>query len=134
MSHYHAALVQKSYARCSKSAGFYDDFYNGFLDRSDEIREHFAETSRAKQKVFAHNGVSTILLFAMGSAKSKEHLDVLVGKHGPQELNIRPDLYPNWVEALVTAVRKHDPEFSPELNQAWRLTVQKGLDKFTPSA
>ena len=134
MSQYHAILVQKSYTRCSKSEGFYDDFYNGFLESSEEIREHFAETSRAKQKVFAHSGVSTILLFAMGSPKSKERLDTLVGKHGPQEMNIRPDLYPNWTEALVAAVTKHDPEFTPELDQAWRITIQMGLDKFAPSA
>ena len=91
-------LVQKSYARCSKSEGFFDDFFDGFIDSSDEIREHFNGTSRAKQKVFAHNGVATILLFAMGSAKSKERLEALVGKHRSQELNVRPDLYPNWVE------------------------------------
>lgn len=134
MSQNHAVLVQKSYARCSKSEGFYDDFYDGFLESSDEIREHFADTSRAKQKVFAHNGVATILLFAMGSAKSVQRLEALVDKHGPQSMNIRPDLYPNWADALVSAVTKHDPEFSPELDQAWRVTVQKGLDKFAPSA
>ena len=134
MSHHYAVLVQKSYARCSKSEGFLDDFFDGFLDSSEEIREHFVGTSRAKQKVFAHSGVATILLFAMGSAKSKERLEALVGQHRSRELDVRPDLYPNWVESLVSAVSKHDPEFSPELDQAWRVTVQMGVDKFVPSA
>lgn len=54
MSRQYAMLVQKSYARCSRSEGFFDDFYDGFIESSDEIREHFAGISRAKQKVFAH--------------------------------------------------------------------------------
>lgn len=133
MSRQYAMLVQKSYARCSRSKGFFDDFYHGLIASSDEIREHFADISRVKQKMFALNGVSTILLFAMGSAKSEERLDTLVGKHRSEAMNIRPDLYPNWADALLFAVSKHDPEFGPELDQAWRATVQVGLDKFVPS-
>lgn len=128
-----ALLVQKSYARCSRSDGFFDDFYDQFLESSDEIQEHFAGVSRAKQKVFAHSGVSTILLYAMGSPKSAERLDALLLKHGPENLNVRPDLYPFWVESLVSAVSRHDPEFNSELDQAWRQTVKSGIEKFLTS-
>lgn len=134
MNQTHAFLVQKSYGRCSKSDGSYNDFYDEFLGSSNEIREHFANTSRAKQKVFIHNGLSTILLFAMGSAKSEEQLEALVAKYGAQGLNIAPDLYPLWVEALLSTASKHDSEFSPELAQAWTDAVQMGIDKFVPGA
>lgn len=85
------------------------------------------------QIVFAQNGISTILLYAMGNSKSAERLDTLLLKHGPKNLNVRPDLYPFWVESLVSAVSQHDPEFNSELDQAWRQTVKSGIEKFLTS-
>lgn len=61
-------------------------FYDDSLECSAEIREHFADVSRAEQKVFAHNGVPTIPLYAMGSAKSQQRIDLLDQRHGPKEL------------------------------------------------
>lgn len=113
MSSYHVSVVQQSFNRCTNSDGFYDDFYEEFLQSSEEIQKLFADTSRATQLVFAQNGLSTILLYAMGNATSEDLLEDLIGKHGPQGLDVPPELYSNWVEALVSAVKIHDPEFSP---------------------
>lgn len=132
MTSLHALLVQKSYARCSKSKDFFDDFYDDFLSGTDEIKSLFAKTSRAKKKVFIHNGLSTMLLYSMGSASSKSRLTKLAVKHGPDEMNIRPELYPYWTESLMRTISKHDPEFSPELDRAWRGAVQQGMKFFAP--
>lgn len=134
MSSYHASVVQQSFNRCTNSDGFYDDSYEVFLQSSDEVRELFANTTRAKQIVCARNGLSTILLYALGNATSENLLEDLIGKHGPQGLDVPPELYSNWVEALVSAVKIHDPEFSPQLEEAWRAAVQVGVNRFLPCA
>ena len=67
-------MVQQSYARCSRYKKFFDDFYTHFIASSPEIEARFSATSRAMQKVFIHQGITTILLYGMGSSKSGTRL------------------------------------------------------------
>ena len=36
-------------------------------------------------------------------------------------------LYPPFVDGLIATVRQYDPAFTPEVEEAWRRTVDKGV-------
>ena len=46
----------------------------------------------------------------------------------PQRPRHPPRLYDLWLECLIEAVRGHDPQFSAELESAWRETLAFGID------
>jgi hypothetical protein len=48
-------------------------------------------------------------------------------RHSRQDLDVPPSLYPPFVDSLVATVRQFDPAFSPDVEQAWRRTVAKGV-------
>ena len=124
------SLVQQSYARCSRNKKFFEDFYTQFIASSPEIEARFAHTSRAMQKVFVHQGITTILLFGMGSLKSETRLRQIAGRHDRNGLDIGGELYPFWVESLMYVVAAHDPQYDDEVDRAWRDLIQEGIDVF----
>ena len=44
------------------------------------------------------------------------------------DLDIRPGLYDTWLDCLIQAVRKHDVQFSSEVEEAWRTTLRPGIE------
>jgi hypothetical protein len=48
-------------------------------------------------------------------------------RHGPNDLNIDPELYPGFVMSLVQTVAEHDPEFDEAVEAAWRSAVAPGI-------
>ena len=44
-----------------------------------------------------------------------------------RDLNVPPSLYPPFVDGLIATVRQYDPAFTPEVEEAWRRTVDKGV-------
>ena len=52
----------------------------------------------------------------------------IAARHSRNDLDIRPALYDLWLECLIDTVRGHDPQFSAELEAAWRDTLAFGID------
>jgi hypothetical protein len=52
----------------------------------------------------------------------------LAARHSRDDLDIRPALYDLWIDCLVETARAHDPEFSPEVESAWRETLTVGAN------
>ena len=40
--------------------------------------------------------------------------------HSRAKLNIRPELYTLWLDALIETAKGTDPEWTPAIEQAWR--------------
>ena len=38
-------------------------------------------------------------------------------------------MYSMWLDALCEAIRQHDPEFDPELEQLWRQAMLKSINE-----
>ena len=38
-------------------------------------------------------------------------------------------MYSMWLDALCEAIRKHDPNYTDELEQHWRKAMQKSIDE-----
>lgn len=121
-----ADRVMQSYGRCCASDTFFDDFYQCFLSSSPEIREKFAKTDMAAQKQLLRAGILNLVLCARGMPDTK--LKALGHSHSRKGLDIRPELYGLWVEALIRTVRQHDRK-ATELDQdAWREILNQGIN------
>ena len=124
------ATFRESLGRCLATPNFMHDFYDLFIASSTEVREKFKDTEFARQA-----RVVTDSLYIMAVvAESKENaigwqeLHRLATRHARTDLDVRPALYDDWLECLVKAARQHDPEFSDEVEDAWRKTLAPGIE------
>ncbi|AMR65824.1 MULTISPECIES: globin [Pseudomonadaceae] len=120
-----ADLVMQSYGRCCASPTFFDDFYRSFLDSSPQIRAKFAETDMPAQKLLLRQGILNLVMYARGMSDSK--LRALGESHSRGRLDIRPELYDLWLDALLLTVSGHDKQFNESIRNAWREVLNKGI-------
>lgn len=121
--------VEASYDRCLANGEFYDTFYDTFLAKSDEIPPLFANTDFRRQKQMIRLSVRMLVRLGLGEPGTKIAIEKLAESHSRREHNIRAELYDLWLDALCESIKKHDPEYSSELEQQWRDTMQAGIDR-----
>lgn len=119
--------VSQSFGRCCLSAGFFDDFYDRFFQSSPRVREKFKSTNMAKQKSLLREGITFMIMFYDGSGVATSKVNRLATSHSRGQLGIEPELYKFWLDALMQAVAKHDPTFTPQLDKVWRSVMGKGI-------
>ncbi|WP_237057321.1 globin [Microbulbifer sediminum] len=119
-------IVFQSYGRCCNNPQFFVDFYDRFMGSSDEIRAMFRDTNMPQQRHLLRNGIMQLILVARGMPETK--LRALGASHSRKGYNIRPELYSVWLDALLHTVARHDPQFSGEIDGAWRRAIQPGID------
>ena len=44
------------------------------------------------------------------------------------ELDIRPELYDLWLDALIATAREHDPDFDAAAEALWRECLRPGIE------
>ena len=119
-------LVMQSYGRCCVSPAFFDDFYRHFLASSPQVRDKFASTDMTAQKTLLRQGILNLVMYARGMPDTK--LRALGESHARGRLDIRPELYDLWQEALLRTIAEHDGEYGEEIRAAWRDVLQKGIN------
>jgi hemoglobin-like flavoprotein len=120
-----ANLVMQSYGRCCASPAFFDDFYRHFLASSPLIREKFAKTDMSGQKQLLRQGILNLVMHARGLPDTK--LRALGESHSRQRLDIRPELYDLWLDALLLSISAHDKACDADIRQAWREVLNQGI-------
>ncbi|MBH9326568.1 globin [Pseudomonas aeruginosa] len=120
-----ADRVMQSYGRCCARTGFFDDFYRHFLASSPQIRAKFATTDMTAQKHLLRAGIMNLVMYARGMSDSK--LRALGASHSRAALDIRPELYDLWLDALLMAVAEHDRDCDAETRDAWRDVMGRGI-------
>jgi hemoglobin-like flavoprotein len=122
-------MFRASLKRCLADNNFLHDFYELFMASSTEVREKFKNTDFPRQtRVLA----DSLYIMAVASESKEDaigwkELDRLAERHSRKGLDIRPDLYASWLDCLVKAASQYDPEFSPEMEQAWRRALAPGI-------
>ncbi len=106
--------------------GFISDFYADFLAASPFVRERFAHTDMSAQRTMLHDSLLMLLEFNRTRSPGT-HLRRLAEVHSRRGQDIPPEFYDLWLESLVKAVAMHDPEFSPDVELAWRLALAPGI-------
>ena len=121
-------LVKQSLQRCLKNSTFLDRFYELFLASSPEVKEKLKNTSLQRQTIMLKGSLHIMLLYAAGNLSDGGSLKQLAEVHDHNHRDIKPALYTLWLDSMVGAVKDSDPDFSAELETAWRHTMQPGID------
>ena len=114
-----------SYYRCRHDEQFLDTFYDLFLSKSPVVAEKFDQTDFVSQKLMIRQSLLDMLGFDRGLPGTREEIQRLGRRH--KELDVTPDMYSMWLDALCEAIQKHDPEYTPELEQLWRESMLKSI-------
>jgi hemoglobin-like flavoprotein len=116
-------LAEESYRRCAKEA-FFQAFYKRFVASDPAIPPKFANTDFERQHKLLQHGIG--LLFVYARRRNPVILDRISDRHGPADLNIEPRLYAFFTESLLATVQEFDPQYTPEIGQAWREAMEPG--------
>src|ERR1043165_1628704 len=114
-----------SYYRCRRDEHFLDTFYDTFLSKSPEIARLFAKTDFKIQKLMLRQSLLEMLCFARGMAGTIEEIERLGRRH--KALRVTPEMYTMWLASLCEAIKKHDPNYAPALEQLWRDAMLKSI-------
>ena len=124
------ATFKSSLQRCLMNPAFFESFYELFIGTSDEVKEKFKDTDMKRQAKMLQDSLFVLAVAAQRGKDSPARYSMpgLAEKHGHKGLDIRPELYDVWLDALVETVKRHDPEHSPEIEEAWRTTLASGIE------
>jgi hemoglobin-like flavoprotein len=123
-------VFRTSLNRCLAAPRFLVTFYELFMSSSDEVRRKFRATDFDRQNRVLADSLYLMAVVAQGEAESPAwaELDRLAKRHTRTDLDIRPELYDTWLDCLVHAARRHDPQFDPRVEEAWRSTLSSGIE------
>lgn len=126
----YVAIFNRSFVRLTSTPRegktFFDVFYSEFMARSEEIAAHFAGTDMRAQREMLRKSLLVLLEFYVAKRESQTMLEIAL-RHGRRDLNIRPQLYEEWLSALVAALQICDPRFDRHVELAWRVVLAPGI-------
>ena len=117
--------VIASYHRARRSSELFDTFYDLFLRKAPEIPPMFFRTDFRHQKLMLRQSLLEMLIFAQMNT-GRDQIERLAERH--RRLNVKPEHYELWLDALCEALSRHDPQFNPELERMWRSAMRPGID------
>lgn len=120
-------VARASFERCDKVTGFFDDFYTRLFEIRPDARARFAKTEFARQTRLLRHAIGLLLSFPAEREGEPNILSRLAERHSRRDLAIEPSYYEPFLESLMDTLRRHDPSFSPAIEQAWRTTLAKGF-------
>ncbi len=112
-------LFLQSLERCSEDEDFIASFYDNFLGASEEVREKFAETDFTRQNRMLLKSLRLCAGATAGDLAALRELRERAETHDRQHLNIRPELYDLWLDAIIKTAREYDELWSPDIEEAW---------------
>ena len=124
------AVVRPSFVRCCQHGDtFFDAFYSALSDRIPEVGPKFANTEMTRQNALIREGINALIDYAAGSTSAALELTRLGEVHNRDQIDIPPQMYPGWIDALMQAVAEFDPERTDILETAWREVVGPGIER-----
>lgn len=125
-------VAKASFDRCTRATDFPADFYRRFFDACPEAKPYFAKTDFRRQVKLLRDAIGLLLIAPFltgggGAETGPTLLAKMAERHSRRGLNIEPRFYPPFVESLITTVQDSDPEYSPEVERAWRDAIAKGV-------
>ena len=129
MNEQHLAAFRSSVNRCVADQAFLQDFYDRFMASSDEVRAKFNNTDMPAQKRALADSLFLLAVAVQGQSTSPSwrQMERIAERHSRGAMDIRPELYDLWLDCLMQAVAGHDPQYSPEIDAAWRSVLGEGI-------
>ena len=119
--------VTESFHRCRRDPGFLDTFYELFLATSPEIANMFSETDFRMQKTMLRESLLMVLCFNLGMPGTEDEVRRLGQRH--RDLGVKREHYDLWLDSLCEALKRHDDQYTPELERRWRQAMQTAIDE-----
>ena len=119
-------LVFQSYGRCCNKDQFFVDFYEEFMSSSPSIKARFVGVDMKQQRHLLRNGIMQLVLHSRGMSDSK--LRDLAKSHSRAGYDINPAWYDHWLNALMSTIKRHDPQYTGDIERAWRSAIMPGID------
>ena len=123
-------IYDKSYQRVVNrtidNVEFFEAFYQNFLNSSERVRNFFVDTDMDVQRRMLKKSFYHLLVF-YGSNQADAYINKIAVSHNRHHLNVPPDFYDLWIDQLVVTVKSFDPEFSHNVELAWRLVLAPGI-------
>ena len=122
------ATFDESLQRCNAIPGFLDRFYEKFLASSPKVRKKFENTDFVRQKRALRASLHMMPLAAEDEKKGPErYLKELAVQHSKNRLNVGAEFYDLWLDSLLATVKECDPEYSPQVEEAWESVMMVGI-------
>lgn len=123
------STFRSSVNRCVADEAFLQDFYDRFMASSDEVRAKFSGTDMPTQKRALADSLFVLAVAVQGQSTSPswKQMGRIAQRHSRGGMDIRPELYDLWLDCLMQAVAGHDPQYSPEIDAAWRSVLGEGI-------
>lgn len=121
-------IFKHSLHNCEKNEAFLTRFYENFIASSARVAEKFADTDFERQREAMRLSLRMMAMASVGGDAADLYLEYIAKRHDRHHLNIEPELYEFWLEALVDTAREFDDEFNEEVEQAWRSVLRNGVD------
>lgn len=123
--------LQQSYGRCLRDKRFIERFYEVFMASNAEVAAMFAKTDFQKQRLALRRGISVAIFHASGSSVYKRSMLEMADIHSKAgRCPVAPDLYPHWVESLMTVIAETDELADEALLARWREAMGKTIGTF----
>ena len=121
--------ARASFERCCASPDFIPVFYRLFFENCPGAQARFAGTDFFRQNQLLRHALRLLLLYP-NRPESEGHdlLRRVAERHSRRDLAIPPEMYSPFIDSLMQAAARFDPEFTPDLEDSWRATVKGGID------
>lgn len=123
-------IAKASFDRCNGSPDFLTGFYEHFFEACPDAKPLFARTDIEKQARALRDAIGLLLIapFLSGDQGGEGNmLSRIAERHSRRQLNVEPRFYAPFIESLLATVEKFDPEYSPDVDVAWRSAIAKGV-------
>ena len=101
-------------------------FYDIFLEASPAVAEKFRHTDMSAQRTMLHDSLLLMMDFNRTRVPTPR-LQQLADIHSRGKHDVSPAFYDLWLDSLVEALRGHDPDFSKDVELAWRIALSPGI-------
>ncbi len=117
--------LKSSLARAKEEGDFYHLFYGILLSSSAKVKQRFIYSDLGALRTSFQSTFEDIFEYAIGQQQSSSKMDMLRLSHSKNYIGIEPGLYRHWVDSLLRTLEVLDPEYNPDLEQSWRLALNK---------
>lgn len=124
--------LQQSYGRCLRDKNFIDHFYQVFMASHPDVAAMFANTDFQKQRLALRRGISVAIFHASGSTVVRRTTEQIADVHSRTgRCPVAPQLYPYWIESLITVIAETDEQADEALLGRWREAMGVVIGTFT---
>jgi hemoglobin-like flavoprotein len=121
-------IYHDSFERCLAIPGFFNRFYELFLDSSPAIQEKFKNTDFRKQIQMVKKSLYRLTMATTQSKESLAELGRVKKTHSRDQLNIEPYMYDLWLDSLLQTVKEYDKAWTPEVETSWRRVFEPYIE------